>query len=104
MEKVKHALKKGLEKVGKTDLGSKAFPIPPIPACFQKYGADSPPPARQEDRKAAYETAWTTSRDQHASMTGRLHPSLASATHIGHQTGLPSKDAMTPPSNKPKSF
>jgi hypothetical protein len=40
MEKVKHALKKGLEKVGKTDLGSKAFPIPPIPACFQKYGAD----------------------------------------------------------------
>jgi hypothetical protein len=101
MEKVKHALKKGLEKVGKTDLGSK---LPALASVPQPTEADSSPTARQEDRKPAFETAWTTSRDQHTSMSGRLDPSLANATHIGHPTGLPSKNVLTPPSTKPKSF
>ncbi|KAK4033096.1 hypothetical protein C8A01DRAFT_40454 [Parachaetomium inaequale] len=81
MDKVKHTLKKGLEKVGRTELGT-----------------------RQEDRKPAFETAWTTSRSQHANMTGGPDPSLAREAHIGHPTGLPSKNTMTPPTNKPKYY
>ncbi|KAJ4288352.1 hypothetical protein N0V88_007390 [Collariella sp. IMI 366227] len=73
MEKAKHFIKKGLEKVTATDIK-----------------------LAQEDRKETLDTAWRTSDDVSPGPPTNL-PSGS-----GYPSGLPGKEALEQPVNKPR--
>ncbi|KAK4155764.1 hypothetical protein C8A00DRAFT_31422 [Chaetomidium leptoderma] len=77
MDKVKGAMKKGLEKV--TGMHDERL---------------------QEDRKETLDTTWPT-REQHPSMTGGPDQNTARASHSGNLTGMTGKDSMGQPANQP---
>ncbi|KAL2270534.1 hypothetical protein VTJ83DRAFT_2718 [Remersonia thermophila] len=79
MQKAKETIKKGLEKAANLD--------------------EDP---RQEDRKTNLNTAW--GRKEHQTpISGTLDEHMRSASQ-GGSTGMPSKDSITQPTNKPRTW
>jgi hypothetical protein len=97
MDKVKGAMKKGLEKVTNMDQERKLLLLPTSEYVQILIRSTL---AIQEDRKDTLDTTWPT-REQHTSMTGGPDPNLARASHAGDPTGLTGKNSMGQPTNKP---
>ena len=99
MDKAKTTMKKGLEKVTKTDRERKLL----SPFSFSQVKKLTSPLALQDpqNKSSALNTTSPT-KEQHKSMTGGPDPHLAEATHSGNPAGLTGKESMGQPTNKPR--